>query len=156
MIYTGYFAQAHKYLEAKFKLLSIANKCPEGIKAVEIPWLSPGSWIYEWKQKCKRIGESQRRLVDEYIRRYTEDILGCLSPEEVFERLDDSVNHHDAILLCYEKLPEGYTKDIVKISDLEPGKTFCHRHIISAFLRSGNFDCREYLIFRKQNEGGLF
>jgi hypothetical protein len=154
MIYTGYFAQARKYQEARLILLSIANKCPEGIKAMKIPWLAPGTWIYSWKRKCNQIGESRRKLTDEYIHKYTEDKLSRLSPETVFERICGLVNHHDAILLCYEKLPEGYTKDIVGISDLEPGKTFCHRHIVSAFLRSGGFECGEYLIHEQQNEAG--
>jgi hypothetical protein len=145
MIYTGYFAQSRKYLEAGFKLLSIANKCPENIKAISVPWLMPGSWIYEWKQKCNRIGESKRCLIDEYIHKYTENRLISLSPETAFERIAGFVNYHDSILLCYEKLPEGYAKDIVEISDLDPGKTFCHRHIVSSFLRNGGFECREYL-----------
>jgi hypothetical protein len=157
MIYTGYFAQAQKYQEAGFRLLSIANRCPEGIKAMKILWLAPGTWIYSWKQKCNQIGESRRKLVDEYIYNYTEDKLSHLSPETVFERICDLVSRQDAILLCYEKLPEGYTKNIVEISDLEPGKTFCHRHIVSAFLRNGDFECKEYLIPEQQNEvGGLF
>jgi hypothetical protein len=54
-----------------------------------------------------------------------------------------------ANLLCHEKLPEGYTKNIVEICDLEPGKKFCHRHIISAFLKSGDFECREYLVHKQ-------
>jgi hypothetical protein len=148
MIYTGFWSQVHKYLEAGFTLLSIANKCPEGIKAVKVPWLTPGVWIYAWKQKCNQIGASKRQLIDEYINKYTEERLSHLSPEIIFERLYDLTNHNDVILLCYEKLPEGYAKDIVETSDLEPGKTFCHRHIISAFLRSGDFECRECL-FRK-------
>ena len=156
MIYTGYFAQANKYFKADLTLLSIANKCPEGVKVINIPWLTPGSWIYAWKQKCNQIGESQRRLIDEYICKYTEDKLSYLSPETIFERLTTLTNHHDLILLCYEKLPENYAKDIVEISDLEPGKTFCHRHIISSFLRSGGFECKEYLIHKQQYEGELF
>jgi hypothetical protein len=68
--------------------------------------------------------ESPGKLVDEYVHKYTEDRLSCLSPEIVFERLYSLINHHDAVLLCYERLPEGYIKDIVEISDLEPGKHF--------------------------------
>jgi hypothetical protein len=155
MIYTGYFAQANKYLEAGLILLSIANKCPEGIKAIKIPWLVPGSWIYRWKQKCGQIEKFPIELMNEYIDKYTKDKLNNLSSETLFEKLLELVNHHDAILLCYEKLPTGYTKTIVDIGDLEPGETFCHRHIISDFLRDGGFECREYLIHR-QDEGGLF
>jgi hypothetical protein len=156
MIYTGYFAQVHKYLEAGLILLSIANKCPKGINALKVSCLMPGAWIYAWKQKENRIGVSQRQLIDEYIKKYTEDKLIYLSPETLLERLYNLVNHHDAVLLCYEKLPEGYAKDVVELSDLELGKTFCHRHIVSAFLRSGGFGCREYLINKQQDEGGLF
>jgi hypothetical protein len=156
MIYTGYFAQIHKYLEADLILLSIANKCPESIDVFKISWLAPGAWIYAWKQKGNQIGVSQRQLIDEYIKKYTEDKLSYLSPETLFERLYKLVNHHDAILLCYEKLPEDYTKDIVELGDLEVGKTFCHRHLISSFLRSGGFECREYLTSKQQDRGELF
>jgi hypothetical protein len=156
MIYTGYFSQVHKYLEAGFTLLSIANKTPEGIKTINVSWLAPGAWIYAWKQKCDQIGASKRQLIDEYINKYIDDRLSHLSSEIIFKRLYDLANYNDVILLCYEKLPEGYAKDIIEINDLEPGKTFCHRHVVSAFLRNGGFECREYLI-RKQNEKrGLF
>jgi hypothetical protein len=157
MIYTGYFAQAHKYLEAGLILLSVANKCPESIKAIKIPWLTPGSWIYKWKQKCEQIGKYPIEMMNEYIDKYTKDKLNNLSPKTVFEKLNALVDHHDAILLCYEKLPEDYVKDLVDLGDLEPGKTFCHRHIISNFLQDDGFECREYLIRKQhQDEGGLF
>lgn len=55
---------------------------------------------------------------EEYERVYREQILDKLDPLEVYNDLGE-----DAILLCYES-----------IAKIESGETFCHRHIVAAWL----------------------
>lgn len=55
---------------------------------------------------------------EEYEKAYREQILSKLDPLEVYNDLGE-----DAILLCYES-----------IAKIESGETFCHRHIVAAWL----------------------
>jgi hypothetical protein len=145
MIWTGYFARYKIYQQAGLKPISIAKSSLQGVQTLKAEWLAPGSWIYDWKNLVKRTG-GDKELIDYYIKRYTKENLAHLSHEEVLERLDELAYHSDAVLLCYEALPKGYNNQgIVKIGDLLPGSTFCHRHIVSEFMRSGGLECREYI-----------
>jgi hypothetical protein len=145
MVWTGYFARYRIYQKAGLKPISIANICPQKIKPLKAEWLAPKSWIYNWKDTVEHTN-NDRGAVDYYIKRYTEENLSHLSPEEVWKRLYSLAGDSDAVLLCYEALPKDYdNKGIVKIGGLTPGTAFCHRHIVSEFLRQGGFECREYL-----------
>ena len=65
----------------------------------------------------KRVWKNNRGIISEienntfYIKEYYNQVLSKLSPQEIYEQLDNSV------LLCYEDNNE-----------------FCHRHIVSAWL----------------------
>ena len=54
----------------------------------------------------------------EYEKAYRKGVLDKLDPLQVYEDLGE-----DAIMLCHEKY-----------SDIEEGKTFCHRHIVARWL----------------------
>jgi hypothetical protein len=145
MIWTGYFARYKIYQQAHLELISIANHGLRGVNPLKAEWLAPGSWIYQWKDAAKHTGEN-RDLIEYYIKRYTNEKLNHFSPEAVWEQLNNLAGHSDSILLCYEALPDSYdNQGIVVINQLTPETTFCHRHIVSAFLRSGGFECREYI-----------
>jgi hypothetical protein len=122
-----------------------------GVKTMKANRLAPGGWIYQWKDAVASMG-GDKAYVDYYIERYKKEKLSDWTPEELWNYLDIIVEHHDAILLCYEALPEPYKRacyrndGIIPIDSLVPGKTFCHRHLVSEFLRSsGGYECREYI-----------
>jgi hypothetical protein len=152
MIWTGYFARHKIYQLAHMQLISIANTSMFGVKALEAKWLAPGGWVYAWKDRVKRIDDNkEKELIEYYIERYTKEILGVYSPEEVWSRLHSLAGCRDAVILCYEAIPKAYGErgysngGIVTLDGLAPGVSFCHRHIVSGFMRSGGFECREYI-----------
>jgi hypothetical protein len=63
---------------------------------------------------------------DEYLRRY-DDILRHLNPQEVISSIETIARGRDVALCCYEK----------------PGD-FCHRHLLSEWLRKNGYDVKEW------------
>lgn len=103
-IYTSYFAIVNK-LSSRLVPISIALKTPSWFNGLEYKKLAPTQNIlYNYKNNGNQ---------EEYIRRYTEEILGVLDIDTVINELGTLSNDNDAVLLCYEK--DGP----------------CHRHIVS-------------------------
>ena len=109
-LYTSYFANVKKLLEAGYKnLVCVAGYAPKFYfdtpKARFMPELAPRrDWFWEWKNG---------HLPNEwYIEKYNETVLAKLDPNKVVEELGDN-----AVMLCYEK----------------PGD-FCHRHLIAEWI----------------------
>jgi hypothetical protein len=154
MLYTGYFAKAKQYVDAHLRLISIANRTiPNTLAVVDFKPLAPGDWIYVWKQDLHNRSDFGKAKL-EYLRRYYKT-LHKYGPRNLFKELNEFTNSEDAVLLCYEAPPEQMGPDgIVDLSWLEAGKSFCHRHIVSDFLRSGGYDCKEYVV--KKPEENLF
>ena len=59
--------------------------------------------------------------VDEYKEVYNREVLSRLRAADVYDELDGKA------LVCYEKSSD-----------------FCHRHLVSAWLRENGFDCHEF------------
>jgi hypothetical protein len=151
MIYTGYFAKIKIYAEWGLKLISIANTSPpfEEWGITEFKDLAPGKWIYPWKNDLKNRSDLEKAKL-EYIEIYSAKCLNNYTPKRLFNDLNAFTGESNAILLCYEKPPVQTGIDgIVDLEWLTAGSTFCHRHLISDFLRRGGYDCCE-LLLRKE------
>jgi len=150
MIFTGYFAKADHYVEHGLKLVSIANSSPAfaspKLAAVKFKSLVPGNWVYRWKNDLKDCTSLDKAKLD-YIEAYFTQCLNFFNPDKLSSDLTAISNRKDVILLCYEKPPEQMKSDgLVDLDWLEAGKSFCHRHLVAAFLREGGYECREYAI----------
>jgi hypothetical protein len=149
-IYTGYFAHTKKY---PFPI-SIARSSPQFFNGIHLSWLEPSYELLntfktvlsikidrlagKLVQPVSALLEAFNDPIDYYTKVYVKEVLGHISPEEVYERISKVSNGKDCTLLCYEK-PDNTSDD-----ELEKLKHFCHRHIVSAFLRSGGFDSHEF------------
>ena len=118
MLYTSYFSKADK-LPSNICAISIAGWPPKGWKGPQYKVLSP-SWdiLSEWKQDHDD---------EKYIKRFNEEILGPLSPENVVKIIKQIAGKKDACLCCFEK-PDD----------------FCHRHLVAKWLTENGFECKEY------------
>lgn len=133
MIYTSYFAQLRNLPENVIPI-SICAKAPEWYKGLQYKKLAPKfDFFMKWKENHDN---------DYYIKCFNEQVLNNLDknkvlidlqlmlPYEIRENMDDviwnSKNHHIA-LICYEKPSD-----------------FCHRHLVSQWLRDAGLMCNEY------------
>lgn len=133
MIYTSYFAQLRNLPENVIPI-SICAKAPEWYKGLQYKKLAPKfDFFMKWKENHDN---------DYYIKCFNEQVLNNLDknkvlidlqlmlPYEIRENMDDviwnSKNHHIA-LICYEKPSD-----------------FCHRHLVSQWLRDAGLMYNEY------------
>ena len=122
MIYTSYFANL-KNLPSNVIPISICSKAPDGYKGLQYKKLAPKySFFAEWKNTHDN---------EYYIKCYKEQVLDILYQNGVVMDLKHLCNKSmyddvDICLVCYEK--EG----------------FCHRHLVSEWLRQGGYDCVEF------------
>jgi hypothetical protein len=159
--YTGYFARAADYPNP----IAISAYPPEfwGRRRIA-SWLAPpGKLLGAYKKRVANGTWSSDENKAWYTLEYTDLVLKYLSPEIVAERLCKEMNCHSAdqgiTLLCFEKPPEANLIDpesgAVDVRGLVCGSTFCHRHLVSAFLRSGGFLSGEFTEFGNARLGGL-
>ena len=140
MIFTSYFGGLRKYADILVKEqivpISIALYKPSWYRGLEYPALAPTEAILnDYKNGSGPYIEKTKRYVDAYRR----DVLGQtgLTPEKVVQDLYALAGRRNNVaLLCYEAPAD-----------------FCHRHIVSDWLRSAGFEVAELSkdIF---NEGG--
>lgn len=134
MIYTTYFAQLRN-LPKNVIPISICGKAPEWYSGIQYKKLAP-KWAFfqEWKRNHDN---------DYYIRHFKAEVLDQLSASQVVTELQDclpydikvqmaapiysSTDWHIA-LVCYEKPTD-----------------FCHRHLVSKWLRENGFECHEWI-----------
>ena len=133
MIYTTYFAKLKK-LPDNIIPVSICAKAPAWYSGEQYKKLAPKyDFFMEWKKTHDN---------DYYIKHYNSEVLACLEfasvlndlqlklPADIRAKMDSPVwfskDYHIA-LVCYEK----------------PGD-FCHRHIVSEWLRKNGIDCHEW------------
>ena len=84
-----------------------------------VPFLLPDiSLEKRWKDNKGVILEEDNNKL--YVFEYYRTVLMKLDPEEVYNKLNNSV------LLCYEDSDD-----------------FCHRHIVADWLRAAGFECEE-------------
>ena len=120
---TGYFAKAKQYADAGFALVSIALKqpwfLPNGLRLFQLRHLAPSEELLALKDNP---------IV--YAPKYMADILSEQNAEAMLARLRNIATEaktDKVVLLCWEA----------------PGK-FCHRHLVSSWLRSQlGIDVRE-------------
>ena len=116
MIYTSYFA--------------VANKLPRHIERISIELVTPdwytGLTYKELAPSYDLLKLAKSGLYDEYIKRY-KAMLDKLDGDEVVENIELLVGSDNICLLCYER-----------------SKKFCHRHLVSEWLRSYGYESEEY------------
>jgi len=133
MIYTTYFAKLKK-LPKNVIPISICAKAPSWYSGAEYKQLAP---TYELLMRWKETHDK-----DYYTKCFTSEILGrkdvanvirelqTLLPLEVIEVINSPIcfskNYH-IVLVCYEKSSD-----------------FCHRHLVSEWLKEKGIECSEY------------
>ena len=124
MIYTSYFAKL-KYLPKDIVPISICGKSPEWYKGIQYKVLAPKyKFFMEWKKNKDN---------DYYIEHFQKEVLDTLEVETVINRLYELSEGKDICLLCYEKPND-----------------FCHRHLVSNWLKENKIECEEYRYGRKE------
>jgi uncharacterized protein (DUF488 family) len=159
MIYTGYFAKIKQYRDMHLKLVSIANHSIHtfgDLATIKFIPLVPGYWIYPWKNDLHNRSDLGKAKL-EYIEIYYTKCLNKFTPEKLFEEINSFTKSTDTILLCYEAPPKDMgSNGIIDLGKLEAGKDFCHRHLVSDFLRRGGLPCQEIVLDNEDKLGGLF
>ena len=134
MIYTTYFTQLRN-LPENIIPVSMCGKAPLWYKGLQYKKLAPKyGFFMEWKKNHDN---------DYYIEHFNSEVLSALTALRVVTELqtmlpDDmksamsspfySNSDFHIALVCYEK----------------PGD-FCHRHLVSQWLCSNGFECKEWM-----------
>lgn len=122
MIYTSYFARL-KDIPEKYIPVSIARYSPKFYTGLEYKRLAPSSALLKvWKETYEGVNDTEK-----YKEIYQIETLQKLSVQQVLQDLLSLTGSYDIVLICYEK------------SD-----AFCHRHLVSQWLRSSGVKCEEY------------
>jgi len=116
-IYTSYFANLKRVVNP----ISICGKAPLFYKGPQYKRLAPKyGFFMDWKQ-----GKLDN---DGYVKCFNEQVLSGLDPLDVVNELQEFYPEADQLtLICYEK----------------PGD-FCHRHLVSEWLRQAGIDAKEF------------
>jgi len=120
MIYTCYFAKL-KHLPNNIIPVSICGKAPEWYKGLQYKKLAPKyNFFSKWKESHDN---------NYYRECFQKEVLDTLSVSEVVNELYALVNDDtkDVALICYEKPCD-----------------FCHRHLVSDWLRKNGIKCKEW------------
>lgn len=117
MNYTSYFANEIKLPEGVIPI-SICGKAPFYWKGLEYKKLAPKYWFFkEWKKNHDN---------NYYIENFQKYVLDKLNPDEVWKELNLLTDGKPFALMCYEH-PDD----------------FCHRHLVSAWLRQAGYEIEE-------------
>lgn len=117
-IYTTNFARA-KSLPKNVVPISICGKPPFPWGGLRYPKLMPKKGFFaEWK----RNGDNEF-----YIRHFYDEVLAVVTPEIVVKELCELAHGEDVALCCLEKPSD-----------------FCHRHLVSKWLRDAGYQSEEY------------
>lgn len=119
-IYTGYFAQLKKYQELGLTPVSIARYSPSWFTGYCLKELAPSDSLL----KGYKDGVI---TVEEYRKQYLQH-LETVRWTEVLRRLEKYAPD-GAVLCCYEKPND-----------------FCHRHILSEYMRESGYEVMEILV----------
>lgn len=121
-IYTTYFAKVSK-LPKHITAVSIASKDPH-----------PSFSTNKYKELCppwyvlKAYKENGDK--EQYVKDYQRLVLSHLNPHEVVKKLQIISGYNesnDVALVCYEKSSD-----------------FCHRHLVSEWLRAAGYEVEEW------------
>jgi hypothetical protein len=139
IIYSGYFAAINKLKYPN--PISIALKSPEFFKGPVAHWLAPQSnWFWKWKNELNL--KTNEEAIEKYSRLYFQTVLRNTTPMEIVTRLEKITSGEDCTIVCFEKPP---AEKIIDINSLIAGKNFCHRHLITQFLRFNNIESYELI-----------
>ena len=114
-VYTSYFANSRALGKENIKLISIARYSPKWFYGPRYTIVSPTAYMLS--SACTH---------EEYLHKYVE-ILHRLDPKKVIADVESIAQGKDVALCCYEK----------------PGD-FCHRHLLSEWLRKNGYDVNEW------------
>lgn len=119
VIYTTYFANV-KNLPSNIIPIAICGRSPEWWNGLEYKRLAPKWEFFKvWKENHDN---------DFYIREFKAQVLDKLNAKSVVRELSQKVTDgNDVALVCYEKPLD-----------------FCHRHLVSAWLRRNGFESKEW------------
>jgi hypothetical protein len=136
-IYSGYFAGMRRLHYPN--PISIALKPPPNWDGLSAVWLAPQKeWFWNWKAHCETLNDAK----EEYQRLYFQTTLRNTSPQEIVDRLSKLSNGEDCTLLCFEKPP---AESIIDVDKLTINGSFCHRHLITQFLRNSGYESFELI-----------
>lgn len=122
MIFTCNFANWTKMLGSVYPI-SIARFPPRGWKGAAYPPLFPPDSLIKY-YKSGKINDIEYRTL------YQEMVLDKLAPAKVVTELYDMYDNEEyasCVLLCYEN-----------------ANKFCHRHLVTEWLKDANFYVVEY------------
>lgn len=122
-VYTSYFGNLRTLGKHNIMPISIARYSPRWYTGARYVEVSPTSYMLSGACSHK-----------EYLQKY-EEILNRLSAAHVMEVVASLSKGRDIALCCYEK----------------PGE-FCHRHLLSEWLRKNGFDVKEWEREEKKEE----
>ena len=118
MIYTSYFAKL-KSLPNNIIPISICAKVPSWYEGLQYKKLAPKyDFFMKWKENHDN---------DYYIKCFNEQVLNKLDPMRVYQELCSLAKSDEFVLICYEKPSD-----------------FCHRHLVSKWLKERGFDIEEW------------
>ena len=123
-IYTSYFAKAYQFPDDKYTCIAISVGIPKAIDVKSYKKLAP---LWDIVQEYKNNGGD----IERYKNRYCNEVLNQLDADEVYEELKELSGNKDVVLICYEG---------IKNND------FCHRHLVSQWLRENGYDAPGELI----------
>jgi uncharacterized protein YeaO (DUF488 family) len=118
MLYTSYYWNVRNLTNVI--TVSISLKTPILVDFY-LPELAPNWSILS---AIKKTGDKE-----EYTRRFKEEILGVLDPTEIIgklRRISIMSGRKDVVMLCFENK-----------------KDFCHRHLVSKWLRDAGYSIEE-------------
>lgn len=116
--YTTYFANVRN-LPKNVVPISICGRAPDAWKGLQYKKVAPKKWFFdEWK----RTGDNAF-----YIENFQREVLDKLDADSVWNDLRELSHGGPFALVCYEK----------------PGD-FCHRHLVSEWLREHGYEIEEF------------
>lgn len=121
LIYTSYFSAIKQLEDNGIVPISICGKAPDWYTGLQYKKLAPKySFFKEWKENHNNAY---------YTECYYEQVLKNLSVLGVLEDLKKLVGEEvkDIALICYERPSD-----------------FCHRHLVSAWLKVHEVPCEEW------------
>ena len=124
MDYTCYLAKVSQIERAGMIPIAITAKIPEWYTGLVYEKLAP---TYDILNEYKLFGDR-----DLYIRRFNSEILSKLNADEVYRELSELSGGKPFCLVCYEK-----------------SERFCHRHLVSEWLTSNGYTCKETFLGEK-------
>ena len=127
MIKTSYFAQLKRIKDLGYLPISISLHEPKFFQGISFKTLAPTKEILKLKDNPQ-----------EYTKAF-ESYLSTLDVKRVVKELHFIGGDRTVCLLCYEKTG-----------------SFCHRHLVSKWLRENGYEAEEIIFDAFKNQNSLF